>query len=84
MADAATLCSECCTGVAAAKLLLPGWLATTVQVPTAFPARIEPDVEQTLGVSEENSIGSPEDEDAERLSELLTAKNEPGELKVIV
>ena len=56
---AATL-KVCTTGAAAANTALPGWLALTVQLPTATRVRVLPLTVQTAGVVDPNDTGSPD------------------------
>lgn len=72
------------TGVAAAKLALPGWVATTVQVPAATSVSVVPLVVQTPGVDDERLTGKPELAVATNAPGALPSVWVPGELNWIV
>lgn len=71
------------TGVAAAKPALPGWLASTVQVPAATSASVVPLTVHTAGVVELKTTTRPEVELAVRADGADPSVCAPGELKVM-
>jgi hypothetical protein len=56
-ASAATTEKDCETGAAAAKLMLPGWLAVKLQVPADTSTRVLPVALHTLGVVDAITTG---------------------------
>lgn len=65
--DALLTVRVCETGVAAAYVVLPAWLAVTTQDPAPAMARDEPDREHTVDGLALKLTGSPELADAERV-----------------
>lgn len=61
----------CATMVAAAKLVLPPWLAVTEQLPAVTRASEVPLTVQTAGVVEANETARPEDEVADRAAGVV-------------
>ena len=57
--------NPCDTGVAAAKVALPGCVALIEQVPVATKVTVFPATVHVVGVFEEKATGSPEDAVAE-------------------
>jgi hypothetical protein len=55
------------TTEAALNVPLPGWDASTVQVPTARPVTVLPETAQTEPASERNATVKPELDDADKV-----------------
>ena len=72
------------TVTAAAKMLLPAWLASMMQVPAATSVSVVPLAEQVLGVVEAKLTGRPELELATNAAGALPSVWLPGEAKVMV
>lgn len=72
------------TGVAAVKLALPGWLASTVQVPADTRVSVVPLTVHTEGVVDVKTTARPEVEVAVRASGPEPSVCESGEVKVMV
>lgn len=70
--------------MAAAKVLLPAWLALTVQVPTATSVSVLPLTVHTAGVPEASCTDSPEVAVATRGGGVVPSVCAPGDTKLIV
>ena len=84
MANNATTANVTCTGVAAAKGLLPAWLAVTVQLPVAVSVTVPLLIVQTLPVVEAKLTGWPELALATSVCGGLPTVWLPGDVKVMV
>ena len=69
---------------AAAKLVLPGWLASTVQLPVLASNSVVPETVQTAGVLDTRDTARPEVALATRAGGVLPRVWLPGELKLMV
>ena len=69
---------------AAAKLVLPAWLAATVQVPKVTRLKVLPLTVQTAGVVEANDTTRPEDAVATRAAGATPIIWLPGAVKLMV
>lgn len=72
------------TDEAAAKVLLPPWLAVTLQLPAATKVSVVPLTVHTPGVLEASSTGRPELALAAKAAGVLPSVWLPGEAKVMV
>jgi hypothetical protein len=84
VSTAATTSKEFVTTGAAAKVVLPGWLALMVQVPTATSVSVVPLTVQTPGVVEAKDTVRPDDAVAIRAGAGLPRVWLPGDVKVMV
>lgn len=80
----AATANEFSTAAAAPKVVLPAWLAATVQVPGSSRVKAVPFTLQTVGVVLANATGSPELAVATRAGAALPSTWLPGAVKVMV
>lgn len=76
--------NDCTTGVAAAKLPLPAWLAETVHVPADTKVSAVPATVQTAGVVDTKLTGKPDEAVATSAPAAVPMVLLPGEVKVMV
>ena len=81
---AGTTAKEFDTVAAAAKVLLPAWLALTVQVPTAASVSVEPLTVHTPGVADANNTVRPDVELATSAGGAVPRVWLPGEVNAMV
>ncbi|MDH4050271.1 MAG: hypothetical protein OEU93_01750 [Rubrivivax sp.] len=72
------------TGVAAAYVALPDWLAVTVQVPSATRVSVPPLTVQTAGVEDAKLTASPDDAVADKAKGGVPSAWLPGDTNVML
>ncbi len=76
--------NDCTTGVAAAKLGLPAWLAESVQVPADTNVSVVPATVQTVGVVDTKLTGKPDEAVATSAPAGVPMVLLPGDVKMMV